>query len=82
MDPYKVELQYFKSTGKYYTSGEYMSEQESVYDVFSEVRAMHKNGTLPGLTEHPGTRSDYTVYVNPVGRWHYPCIIYGYTWDY
>lgn len=45
----KVKLTYFKETGKYYSEGEYESEERYPWDVHKEVRQMKK---LPGLVEH------------------------------
>lgn len=46
--PGTVKLWYFKSTGKFYSAGEYETE-ESDYKVPKEVEAMLDIGTLPGL---------------------------------
>jgi hypothetical protein len=45
----KVNLKYFKSSGKYYTSGEYRSSLKMYYDIVTEVRQMLRDGHLPGL---------------------------------
>lgn len=48
----KVNLTYFKPSGKYYTSGSYFSEQSMAYNIYVEVeewrRYFHKED-LPGL---------------------------------
>lgn len=44
-----VKLQYFKHSGKYYSSGEYESSHHMLYDVVKEVRKMQSDGKLPGL---------------------------------
>jgi len=48
---YKVELTYFRSGGKCYTGGEYISEKKEMYEIFAEVRTLNANRQLPGLTE-------------------------------
>lgn len=47
----KIKLDYFKESGKYYSSGEYESNHLMMYDVYDEVREMAKTGHLPGLVE-------------------------------
>lgn len=42
-----VKLQYFKESGKYYSSGEYTTDKKHIYDVASEVRDLKDH---PGLT--------------------------------
>lgn len=56
---YKIELQYFKRGGKFYTEGSYMTDNVLVYQVADEVREMRSDGKLPGISG-----SDWTVYVN------------------
>jgi intein/homing endonuclease len=59
-----VKLTYFKAWnrlgGKYYSTGEYVSEKEYYFDVVEEVRKMHAEGCLPDLM--PG-HSPYHVLV-------------------
>lgn len=51
----KVQLTYFKSIGKYYSSGEYETEEESLIEIWHEIRGMLKQGIRPGLTDgHDG----------------------------
>ncbi len=46
---YKVELTYFKESGKYYSEGEYVSEQEELWEIWAEIRGMFRQGKRPGL---------------------------------
>ena len=46
-----VQLTYYKSSGKYYTSGSYTTEHKDDFRVYEEVRQMRDEGQLPGLRE-------------------------------
>lgn len=48
---YKVELTYFKESGKYYSDGEYVSEQEQLWKIWEEVAEMFRRGERPGLVD-------------------------------
>lgn len=56
---YKVELQYFKQGGKFYTEGSYETDKEQMYEVSDEVRKMREEGKLPGICG-----SEWIVYVS------------------
>lgn len=45
----RVELDYFKNNGKYYTSGSYDTDLEDLTDIWSEIRSMGERQVLPGL---------------------------------
>ena len=47
----KVQLTYFKTTGKYYSQGEYETEHESLIEIWHEVRGMLYQGKRPGLVD-------------------------------
>ncbi len=51
----RVVLTYFKAWnglgGKYYSSGEYVSEKDHYFEVVEEVRKMRDKGCLPGLVK-------------------------------
>ena len=50
----KVNLQYFKASGKYYSSGSYetrLTPEDGLFHVFEEVAQMRAWGRLPGLIE-------------------------------
>ena len=49
--PWKVVLTYFKESGKYYSEGEYLSNELHMYEIFAEVREMLDRGTRPGLVD-------------------------------
>lgn len=61
----KVLLTYFKPTGKNYTSGEYETTCEHVFEILNEVRRMAHARELPGLIVG---HSDFYVLVDPVGH--------------
>ncbi len=46
---FKVELTYFKQSGKYYSTASYTSQEEKLFKIFEEVREMKRIGKLPGL---------------------------------
>lgn len=46
---YTVKLTYFKPGGKYYAEGTYETQVEPLYEIFDEVRKIHKRKELPGL---------------------------------
>lgn len=48
---YYVKLTYFRSTGKYYSSGSFLTEREDLFDIWQEVEIMQREGKLPGLVE-------------------------------
>ncbi len=45
----RVELDYFKSNGTYYTSGSYDTKLEDLAEIWLEVGEMFNHRTLPGL---------------------------------
>jgi len=57
---YKVKLTYFKEGGKYYSEGEYETQIEPLYEIFDEVREMHRRRQLPGLMVG---HSDFTTLI-------------------
>lgn len=48
---HKINLTYFKASGKYYTDGSYETDKEWMSDVFEEVKAM---------SQHPGLQGRWT----------------------
>ena len=50
----EVKLTYYKPSGKYYASGEYIREEGSSYDVHCEVDGLRDRGELPGLLKGSG----------------------------
>ncbi|MHB8674659.1 MAG: hypothetical protein ACYDAK_13410 [Candidatus Limnocylindrales bacterium] len=48
---YAVHLTYFKDTGKYYSSGQYRTAHDTLYEIFLEVDEMVQSGQLPGLRQ-------------------------------
>jgi hypothetical protein len=53
--PMKVHLDYFKLTGKWYSSAEFESIYSYSWEVADQVRTMQSRGDLPGLAK--GARS-------------------------
>jgi len=47
----KVNLIYFKQTGKYYSEGDYETEKEHLFEIFDEVRKKLRRRILPGLIQ-------------------------------
>lgn len=44
-----VELTYFKISGKYYSTGSYMTNKEHLFEIWNEVEKMLSAKRLPGL---------------------------------
>jgi hypothetical protein len=51
---YYVKLTYFKGNGKFYSSGSYVSNLDSLHSIWSEVEGMQMRGELPGLVPGAG----------------------------
>lgn len=51
MKKYKVQLDYFKKSGKWYSEGSYYTEFSDLYEIFKEVRQKLKKGKRPGLVD-------------------------------
>jgi hypothetical protein len=64
---YKVELEYFKRGGKYYSEGSYVTEKGEMFEIFQEVGDMHLNGRLPGLVEGS---TEFNVYIKVLDHPH------------
>lgn len=47
----KVNLTYYKQTGKYYTEGSYETGKVCLFEIFNEVRQKVQDRILPGLVE-------------------------------
>jgi len=58
----KVNLTYFKASGKYYSSGSYNSDKEHMIDIVQEVKLMHDIRQLPDLCIN---HSDYNIHILP-----------------
>lgn len=56
----KVNLTYFKLTGKYYSEAKYMSRYKEYWNVYKEVKDMMEERKLPGLNAY---HSSYIVLV-------------------
>jgi hypothetical protein len=52
---YKVNLTYFKQTGKYYAEGDYVTERENLWEIFGEVKTKLDKGDRPGLVDGKNT---------------------------
>lgn len=64
----KVELTYFKKSGKYYSEGSFfMHESISLWKIWEAVEAMQKVGVRPGLIR--GT-SEFITLINVPGHQH------------
>lgn len=71
--PFTVELQYFKDSGKYYSSGEYQTQKLYMYEIFDEVREMLANGKRPGLVD--GANEFHTLVTVPNHPHAHPALI-------
>ena len=57
----KVNLTYFKQSGKYYSQGSYETNEIDMEDIWAEVRKNIQMEDLPNLTKDP---SDFIILVN------------------
>lgn len=72
---HKVKLTYFKPSGKYYSQGEYQSDEDHAFNVFDEVKTMQREGKLPGLVEGGGKH--FFIHLDPVEHpLGYPALIH------
>jgi hypothetical protein len=63
----RVQLTYFKDSGKYYSEGEYKTEKESLHEIWAEAEEMFNQGRRPGLGKgHDG----FHVLINVAGHKH------------
>lgn len=77
--PYKVKLEYFKPSGKWYSDGVYTSNAQQIYEIIDEVREMINNNHLPGLI--PG-HSDFSVYIDIPDHPHrHPVLLHPIAWQ-
>ena len=72
----KVNLQYFKDNGTYYSSGSYMTDKKSMYDIRDEIEKMNKDKKLPDIQGswsfiHVEVDSSYNT------NWDYPVMVLG-----
>lgn len=70
---YKIDLTYFKKSGKYYSSGCYYTNKEQMYHVFNEVKEMLENGKWPDLVD--GINEFYVSVSSDEHPNAYPCLI-------
>lgn len=72
---YKITVTYFKPSGKYYSTGEYITQKSHMYEVFDEFRAMLQRGERPGLVDgHSGFTAILNCDEHPMG---YPAMFTG-----
>lgn len=58
-EEYLIRLEYFKSSGKYYTEDEFKTTEINPIKIFNEICNMKTNNKLPGVA-----CGDFTVYIN------------------
>jgi len=46
---HKIQLTYFKKYGKYYSSGEFLSDKMYMFEIFDDVKLMKEQNKLPEL---------------------------------
>ena len=70
---YRVQLTYFKPSGKYYSTGDYDTDREWMFEIFEEVRELRDAGNLPHLVK--GSK-EFHILVEVPGHPHaYPALI-------
>jgi hypothetical protein len=65
---FKVKLQYFKQSGKFYEEGEYESRLVAPHQIFDEVRELKAKCQLPNISGN-----EFNIYVDIVDA--YPGLI-------
>jgi len=70
---YKVELTYFRPSGKYYSEGHFETTETDLYNIWNTVEILSESKTLPGLTlDH----SEYIVLVEvPDHPYNHPHLV-------
>jgi hypothetical protein len=72
----RIELTYFKNTGKYYTDSEYFSKTEDWIDIMDEIKNLVSRGQCPGLIDcAPGTNEFYVLVNIPDHKYNVPKLI-------
>ena len=69
----KVQLTYFKDTGKYYAEGEYETRQSALFEIWVEVKEMLRKGKRPGLVN--GQNEFYVLINVPEHRHDHPRLL-------
>ena len=74
--PYKVKIEYYKSTGKFYSEGEYETSYSDMWAIFTEVATMLAKGKRPGLVDcEPGQNEFFAVVRVPSHPCEFPQLI-------
>ena len=66
----KVNLDYFKESGKWYSEGSFETNRTELYEIFADVQHMLDAGTLPGLIN--GHSSFYVLIDVPDHKHNHP----------
>lgn len=61
-----VKLTYFKTSGKFYASETCFIDQESLIDIWDDIRNRRDHGNLPGLV--PGAGPEFDILVEVPGH--------------
>lgn len=78
-DVLKVNLTYFKVSGKYYIGTSYRTEHESLLDIWKEVENMRAEDRLPGLKEGLANE-EFTILVDvPEHTDNHPHLLFAFT---
>lgn len=68
---YRVELDYYKPNGTFYSHGEYLTKLLFLHDIFDEVRHLRADSNLPGIKGN-----DWVIHVSVPGHRHnHPTLI-------
>jgi len=68
--PWKVNLTYFKESGKFYSEGSYISHKLYLWDIWDELKQMFADGIRPGLIA--GANEFYTLIEVPEHPHNHP----------
>jgi len=66
----KVNLDYFKESGKWYAEGSFESNRTELYEIFADVQNMLDKNILPGLA--PGHSCFYVIIDVPDHKNNHP----------
>lgn len=71
--PFRVKLDYFKDTGKFYTDAEYTTHKLHLWEIWDELKDMLRAGNRPGLVD--GQCEFYVVVRVPEHPHDHPVLI-------
>jgi len=69
-----VKLTYFKTSGKYYSEGEFLTDHKPLFEIWDEINVLFSNFERPGLING---RQEFVTLVEVPGHEHdHPRLIF------